>query len=282
MYLRLVLAAALLLQAGVQIVQYDQTADETVEVEVQEDVWTPEVEAVTDEALPVIQEQTGPQTEEAAPEVREEIHETYREVEHQAVRREEGPAEAVQEEQAEETEVEATDAVETARPVFGPVEAAPVKVADTAAPVDTRAPDAAAQITNRIENFLVDQEQGGRVEFTLIPESLGRISVEISRDQDGSLRILLTPSTLRAADFLEKNSGSLQNLLGHPSRPTVDVEVRAPQNTENPFLNPNAEQQQEQQRRQQEQQRRRQREERREGSAVDFVSRLRLGLSGLD
>ena len=276
------LAAALLLQPGVRIVRYDPSAEETVEVETQEDVWMPEVEAVTDEALPVVQDEAGPRIVETAPEAREEVHETYHEAVRQVVQREDSPVETVQEKQTEETEIEVTDAAETDQPVFGPVEAAPVKVADNAAPVDTRAPDAAQQITSRIENFLVDQETGGRVEFTLIPESLGKITVEIARDQDGSLRILLTPSTLRAAEFLNKNSGSLQNLLGHPSRPTVDVEVRSPENTENPFLNPNAQQQQEQQRRQQEQQRRRQREGRREGSAVDFVQQLRLGLVGLD
>lgn len=222
------LAAALLLQEGVQMVQMAPVSEETAEVQEQEDVWLPEVEAVTDEALPVTQDETGPQVVEQAPERRQEVRETYRAVEHEAVRRTEGPVEAVREEQTEETEIEVTDAVETAQPVFGPVEAAPVKVAENTAPVDTQAPDPARQMADHIENFLMTQEEGGRVEFTLIPESLGKISVEISRDQDGALHIQLTPSTLRAAEFLSKNSDGLQHLLGRPGRPETDVEVRTP------------------------------------------------------
>ena len=272
------LAAALLLQAGVQYVQLDDVAEETDQTVVVEMDAAPVIEAVTDEALPVVEEDNGPREQVVEQDTVEEAPETYHEVEHRVLRREEGPVEAVEEEQTEETEIEVTDAAETAQPVFGPVTAAPVKVADNTAPLDTRAPDATQQLATRIENLLVDQEEGSRVEFTLIPESLGKISVEIVRGQDGALHIQLSASTLRAADFLQRNTGGLQHLLANPNRPSVDVEVRSSQQTENPFLNPNAEQQQQQQRQQQEQNRRRRQEQNDSRDGRDFIQQLRLGL----
>ena len=276
-----ILAAALLLQPGVQLVQMEAVTEEGApEEEAAVDV-LPEIEAVTTEDLPVLEEEAAPGQMMDAPRAREEVHETYREVEHREVRRDEGPVEEVQEEQGEETEqVEVTDAAQAAQPVFGPVTTAPVKVADNTAPLDTTAPDATEQLAVRIENLLVDQEEGGRVEFTLIPESLGRISVEIVRGQDGALHVQLNASNLRAADFLQKNSGGLQHLLANPNRPTVDVEVRNSQRTEQQYLNPNAEQQQQQQQRQQQQ--RREQEQRREPDARNFMQQLRLGLVDLD
>ena len=161
-------------------------------------------------------------------------------------------------------------------PVFGNVSAAPVKVAlPQTEPIEIEAPDAAEDLAGRIEDLL-DEEIDKSVEFTLVPESLGKITVQIAHGQDGTLHVLLSASTERAAAILERHTGSLQNLLTTNGRTQTHIEVRGNEESQRQFLNPNGENNQGRQ--QQGQQRRQQIEHR----TQDFVQQLRLGLIGRD
>ena len=162
-------------------------------------------------------------------------------------------------------------------PVFGNVSAAPVKVAlPQTEPLELEAPDAVEDLAGRIEDLLTDEGIDSRVEFTLVPESLGKITVQITHGQDGSLHVLLSASTERAAAMLERHTGGLQNLLMSNGRTQTQVEVRGNEESQRQFLNPNGENNQGRQ--QQGQQRRQQPEHR----TQDFVQQLRLGLLGRD
>ena len=181
------------------------------------------------------------------------------------------PEIVLQEEEApEEAPVEA--------PVFDTTDAVPVKVADPApAPLPLEAEDAPEQLAAVIENFLTEENGDSRIELTLTPAELGKISVEITHSSDGALHIALRASTDRAASLLESHSGGLQQLLGNASRPSVEVEVRYSGEAERQLFNPNDANGQQQQQ-QQQQQRQNQRQE--ERNSFDFIQQLRLGLVG--
>ena len=163
-------------------------------------------------------------------------------------------------------------------PVFENVTAAPVKVAPPQAePIELEAPDAAEELADRIEDLFTDEGIDSRVEFTLTPESLGKITVQITHGQDGSLHVLLSASTERAAALLERHTSGLQNLLTANGRTQTQVEVRGNEESQRQFFNPNGENNQGRQQ-QQGQQRRSQPEH----QTQDFVQQLRLGLLGRD
>ena len=133
------------------------------------------------------------------------------------------------------------------------------------------------QLSARIEEFVTDEAGTSRVEFTLVPASLGKVTVEITRTADGSLHIQLNATTLRASELLQRGSGTLQHLLGAGSRPEVRIEVRTDTDAQQMYLNPNANGEQQRQRQRQEQ--RRQEEQRRDRhQTADFLQQLRLGL----
>ena len=143
--------------------------------------------------------------------------------------------------------------------------------------MELEADDGMEQLSGKIERFVTEEAGVSRVEFTLIPASLGRVTVEITRTADGSLHIQLNATTLRATELLQRNTGTLQHLLGADTRPEVRIEVRGGEESPQTYLNPNGDGRGQDQRRQQEQ--RKDREERRGAhQAVDFLQQLRLGL----
>ena len=167
-------------------------------------------------------------------------------------------------------------------PVFGYMDASPVRVAfSEAQPVELEAADAAEELGARIENLLTDELGGTKLELSLSPASLGKLTVEITRGADGSLHVQLFTATEKAAALLEKNAGGLQSLLATRERPQTTVEVRIGENAQQKFLDPNGQRQNQNgaYQQQQQQQRRPQREALR---VEDFMSRLRLGLVELD
>ena len=177
---------------------------------------------------------------------------------------------------AQREDAPAPENVRWEAPVFGDVSAAPVKVAaPQAKPIELEAPNAADDLAGRIEDLL-DEGIDSRVEFTLSPESLGKITVQITHGVDGTLHVLLSASTERAAAMLERHAGGLQNLLMSNGRTQTQIEVRGNEESQRQFLNPNGENNQGRQ--QQGQQRRSQPEHR----TQDFVQQLRLGLLGRD
>jgi len=161
-------------------------------------------------------------------------------------------------------EFEVTDA-ET--PVFESVETAPIKVSETAVPKET-AP--AEPVEDQIADKLTETLNLGetRVELQLTPENLGKVTIELTQKEDGSLHIALQAESSQTRSLLERDLSGLQSLLSRTTQQEVQVNVSQPQ-----------EQQQQQNydgHQQQHQQQQEQQENRRSGE--DFLNQLRLGL----
>lgn len=160
-----------------------------------------------------------------------------------------------------------------ARPVFQRETAAPVKVADNYEPVAPEEADAPRQLMNRLSQML---EQGDtRVEISLAPETLGKMTISITRTQEGALHVVLGAVSQKAVDLLQQNSGNLQGLLaaGNQGEVRIEVQQQEPQQQMNQFLNPD-----EQGRQQQNQQQKPQKQ----AASEDFIQQLRLGLVDKD
>ncbi len=183
------------------------------------------------------------------------------------------PKETEEPKDSGKTEEEAP-AAET--PVFGRVEAVPVKVADSKAEaVDLSAPEAPERLAEKIVPAVEDGLS--RVEITLTPENLGKLTVEISRSEDGTLSVAISAANPKAANVLEQHSSHLQNLLADTARSEVRVEVRNAQEAQQQFLNPDGQQQ-----RRQEQRRQNHPDRNDQKADQDFVQQLRLGLVSRD
>lgn len=163
--------------------------------------------------------------------------------------------------------------------IFGEAETVPFKVAELKQPeaaVQPEAANAPEQLAQHIQQALQNGESAVRV--NLNPANLGNLTVEIARLSDGTLSIVLSAATEKAASLLEKHSGSLQNLLMNSNQGQVRVEVenRMSEQPTQQFLNPEGE------REQQGQQRQEQRQKEQETPAEDFLQQLRLGLISLE
>lgn len=165
-----------------------------------------------------------------------------------------------------------------AKPVFHDNEAIHIKVGDTtAAQAQQETPDVETQIGTRLTQALQNGES--KVEVQLTPENLGTVKVEVTRDAQGALHILLSADNAQTRQLLERHAFNLQSVLAQQNANAVQVEVERGQEgrgddgqREHGQNNP----QQEQQGRQQE----RQRHER--AQQQDFIQQLRLGLVPAD
>ena len=180
---------------------------------------------------------------------------------------------------AETEEVRADDASPTQAPLFARVDAPVVKVAEASNPIPLEAENGVEQLGEELGGMLVNSADVNRVEVTLTPEHLGKLTIEISRGENGALSVVLHTSTERAADLLERGVHSLQNLLTANARSDVQVEVRPAGESQQQFLNPDGQNQQGQEQQQQQQQHGRRQEQQ---SAQDFLQQLRLGLVDRD
>ena len=181
--------------------------------------------------------------------------------------------------EGQNTESETADDLPMETPVFGYVDATPVKVSEAVSrPVELESENAAEELAVRIESLLTEENGTSRVEITLTPASLGKITVDITHTADGSLHIALSATTAKAMSLLERHSSGLQQLLGSDTRPSVHVEVRSSEEAQRQFLNPDDSNGQERQQQQQQQQHNRHQEEPR---TYDFMQQLRLGLVDL-
>lgn len=196
--------------------------------------------------------------------------------------RESGGAEFPADTGEEESEAPAELSADNA-PVFGYLDATPFKVAASGAadrPIDLEAADAAEELGARIESLLTNETGDTKLELTLSPANLGKLTLEITHGADGSLHVQMLASTEKAAALLEKSLGGLQNLLAARERPQTTVEVRIDERAQQ-FLNPDGQRRDQNGAYQQQQQQ--QRGPQREALRVeDFMSRLRLGLVELD
>lgn len=154
--------------------------------------------------------------------------------------------------------------------VFEHVEAAPIKVSETARPTET------AQVEETVETQIVEKVTQAvsngetKVELQLNPEHLGKLTIEVTQKADGTVHIAVHAENSQTRGLLERDAMGLQNLLGRATQQEVHVEVYQPQESERDGF---YEDQQHHQ-----QQEKRERQERRKGEPVDFLNQLRLGL----
>ena len=153
------------------------------------------------------------------------------------------------------------------RSVFGNVETAPVKVSEIAKP---QAADQPKSVGAQVEEPVTKAIQQGetRVELQLEPAHLGKVTVELTQREDGTIHVALYAENGQTRGLLEKDMSGLQQLLNRNAQQEVQVEV--PRHQEN--------QQDLRDGHQQENQHRQQQQQRRHDSGEDFLSRLRLGL----
>ncbi len=176
-----------------------------------------------------------------------------------------------QENLTEDTEAE-TEEMPVEAPLFEHVKAAPIKVAEAPGkPVDVQANDASQQIADKLDIPL--QAGESRAVISLTPENLGHVTVEITRAGDGSLSVVLSASTSKAASLLEHHSTGLQQLLAANNDAEVRIEVRGGQEDQPQYMDPNGRNGQ-----QQSQQQHQQQQHREEHQVQDFIQQLRLGL----
>lgn len=168
--------------------------------------------------------------------------------------------------QDEQAPIQPGDAA-VSRPLFRPMETVPVKVGEAPA-TEAASPELDTQLADALGKALDDGAQHVKIQLT--PENLGTVTIDLTRDSDGSLRVVLHPSTDKAAELLTQHSAALTSLLQTDSQ--ADVQVRVLQHREEAlyFQQQNQEQQG---RGQSGQQERRQRRE-----SEDFLQQLRLGL----
>ncbi|MBR3562154.1 MAG: flagellar hook-length control protein FliK [Oscillospiraceae bacterium] len=193
-------------------------------------------------------------------------------------RMQDGTPRIVEADAAEETSDE--DNAETAQmaqdaPLFERVDAPVVKVAEAPRPIPLEAENGIERLGDEL-NLVVNSADANRVELTLTPENLGKLTVEITRGSDGTVSVVLHTTTERAANLLDHGMDGLRQMLSANSQREVQVQVRGSEETQQQFLNPDG--QNEQENRQQQQNRRR--EEQR--STEDFMQQLRLGLVDVD
>lgn len=185
---------------------------------------------------------------------------------------EEQPVEASQD---QPEEVDMQEAWTGTRPVFRANDAMPEKVGENYETLAPEAEDAPQKLAATLTQAL---EQGqSRVSIQLSPANLGQMTVEITRNADGVLSVVMSTVNEKAAALLRQHSGALQSAMMESVQAPVTVEVQQPQQAEdsNQFLNPDGQNNQNQGRQQRQ-------EQKHKGSNEDFLQQLRLGLIGLN
>lgn len=156
------------------------------------------------------------------------------------------------------------------QPVFHDVETTPVKVGETYDPVPLESEEGVQTLAEQLTDAVAQGES--KVEITLTPANLGKLTVEITRTNDGTMNVVLHATTEKASNLLQQHSGSLQNLLAGSNQSEVRVEVRGNENAQQQFLNPDDSNQREHQQQQHKQ------HKQQEQQSQDFIQQLRLGL----
>lgn len=248
------------------------TLDTTVETAVQTDT-APKGEEQPQEEITFQQavDKAPVQTAEAKPE------EAPERVEAEAVevRHSEAPQD-VEGEVQEKAPEEIPDEAVAQEPVFQEVETAPVKVGETYEPVDTQEPDMEAKLADTIRTAV--QSGAEKVEIRLMPENLGRLTIEMTRDSSGALQVVLHASNSRAAGVLNEHLDGLRTALQNYGQQEVRVEVQRGEESQRQQAFQNADPDGRGQRHQQQQRQ----EEQHQEHSEDFLQKLRLGLFGTE
>lgn len=156
-------------------------------------------------------------------------------------------------------------------PLFEEVEAAPIKVAE--APERTeKAPEVEKQVADKLVSAFESGET--KVEIQLDPVELGKLTIELTRNTDGTLNILLNAENIETRGLLERHVSGLQEALAERGQNSVQITVDQSEesqrqdngNQRNDFQDGSNGRQSEQRRR----------DDHRSGE--DFLQQLRLGL----
>ena len=255
-----------------ETVAQEAMPEETVLPQMQATVEAPVTEAATQPTVPTAQPQqeaaeapvdaetlvtakAAPETETQNVSVQEEVQVTV-EQDAAPVRR--------QEQEVDETAVQ-TDGL--SKPLFEDTETMPQRVGD-APVVDTESGDLDSKLATKLNEALSKGSQ--RVEIRLTPENLGRVVIEMQRNPEGVLQVVLHTENSQAAKLLSEHSGALGLMLQNTQHTEVRVEVQQPQQNQHSQQQPD--QNGGQGREQQQQQRRQQADPER------FLQQLRLGL----
>lgn len=153
-------------------------------------------------------------------------------------------------------------------PVFQEVREIPVKVGEAPAAEETPETPVEDQIGPRLAEALKTGDT--RVEIQLAPESLGKVTVEVTLREDGTLHVALHAENSQTRGLLERSADNLMAMLGRDARQEVQVEVPRQQESQQQNF---YDQQQGHERQQQQQQHRQERQ-----GGEDFLHQLRLGL----
>lgn len=159
------------------------------------------------------------------------------------------------------------------QPLFKNVEHTPVKVGE-GVPVNMESSDSELQMANVIRQAV--QAGAEKVEVRLMPENLGTVTIELTKQLDGSLQVVLYAGNEKAVGLLGRHTDQLAQLLMGTNQNNVHVEVHQSeegQQAQQQQTNPDGHGQQGNQRDSRE-------ESRNQGD--DFLQQLRLGLLDLE
>ncbi len=205
-------------------------------------------------------EPAAPELKEAAPQKNE-----LGDVTAKQSRDDQGAVEQVKVERTEEKLPEdAPEGVETK--VFTKVETAPIKVSE-AAEEPAQPKSVEEQVTHGLKEALTKGET--KVELQLTPEHLGKITIELIKQENGALHVALHAENSHTKALLERDLPNMQNLLSRDTQQDVLVEVHSQQEAQQKeFYDGHQHQNRQQQEEQHHQQK----------SGGDFLNQLRLGL----
>ena len=207
------------------------------------------------------------------------------------VRQEDAPEQAVEEvdkpddlpdtvevkvENLEEGEETSGESAAAGQAVFHETESVPVKVGERYETVDTQKPEMENQLADVISGAV--QTGTERIQIHLAPQNLGSLVIEMTKDANGALQVVLHTSNAKAAGVLNQHLDGLHNALQSYGQEEVRVEVqRGQESQEQHFKQADPDGRGQHQQRQQ--------QERHEEDSVngqEFLQKLRLGLFGTD
>ena len=203
------------------------------------------------------------------------------------VRQEDAPEQAVEEvdkpddlpdtvevkvENLEEGEETSGESAAAGQAVFHETESVPVKVGERYETVDTQKPEMEKQLADVIRGAA--QTGTERIQIHLAPQNLGSLVIEMTKDANGALQVVLHTSNAKAAGVLNQHLDGLHNALQSYGQEEVRVEVqRGQESQEQHFKQADPDGRGQHQQRQQ--------QERHEEDSVngqEFLQKLRLGL----
>lgn len=162
------------------------------------------------------------------------------------------------------------------QPVFHETQSVPVKVGERYETVDTQKPE----MDNQLADVIRGAAQAGteRIEIHLAPQNLGSLVIEMTKDANGALQVVLHTSNAKAAGLLNQHLDGLHTALQGYGQEEVRVEVqRGQESQEQHFRQADPDGRGQHQHRQQQE-----RQEEAPANGQEFLQKLRLGLFGGD